>query len=133
MSQANVEPVRRAWRDFREGGVEATLPYYAEDCVCEDLPGLPDRAVYRGRQGVLERNRHWVEMWRDWDLVPVEFIDAGDDVVVVVTAIHGHGRQSDAPIESRVVFVYDIRDGKAIRDRAFTSRSDALEAAGLQE
>ena len=133
MSQENVEIVHQAWMDFKDGGTEATLDYYAEDCVCEDVPGLPDRTIYRGREGVLERSRHFREMWRDFDLEPVEYIDAGDDVVVVVTAIRGHGRGSDAPIESGVAFVYDIRDGRAVRDRAFTSRSDALEAAGLSE
>jgi ketosteroid isomerase-like protein len=133
MSRENVEIVRQAWRDFKDGGTEATLDYYSENCVCEDVPGLPDRAIYRGLEGVLERGRHFREMWRDFDLEPVEFIDAGDDVVVVVTAIHGHGRESAAPIESEVAFVYDIRDGKAIRDRAFASRGQALEAAGMSE
>ena len=130
---SNVEVVRQAWKDFSEGGVDATLPYYAEDCVCEDVPELPDRTIYRGREGVRERSRRFREMWRDFDLEPVEFIDGGDDVVVVVTATRGHGRESDAPIESGVSFVYDIRDGRAIRDRAFMSRRQALEAAGLSE
>jgi hypothetical protein len=35
----------------------------------------------------------------------------------------------DAP----AAFVYDVHDGKIVQDRAFTSRSEALEAAGLSE
>lgn len=70
-------------------------------------------------------------MWLDWHLEPVEVIDA--DVVVVVTAVRNHGRASDAPIEGGVAFAYELRDGQAVRDRAFTSRAEALEAAGLSE
>jgi ketosteroid isomerase-like protein len=30
-------------------------------------------------------------------------------------------------------FVYEVRDGSIVRDRAFTSRDQALEAAGLSD
>jgi ketosteroid isomerase-like protein len=72
-------------------------------------------------------------MWRDMVLTPVEFIDAGEDAVVVVATLRGHGHESDAPTETTVAFAYEVRNGLAVRDRAFTSRSQALEAAGLSE
>jgi hypothetical protein len=53
--------------------------------------------------------------------------------VVVVTSLRGHGRESDASTETSIDFVYEIGDGLAVRDRAFTSRSQALEAAGRSE
>ena len=51
MPRENVEIARQAWTAFTEGGVQATLPYYAEECICEDMPELPDGAVYQGRRG----------------------------------------------------------------------------------
>jgi ketosteroid isomerase-like protein len=63
---------------------------------------------------------------------PAEFIDAGSEVVVVAT-MHGHGDVSDAPMRTTFAFVYEVRDGMIVRDRAFTSRYQALEAAGLAE
>ena len=125
--------MRRGWKAFKEGGIDATLDTYAEDCVSEDVPELPDRASYRGWKGVRERSSHFREMWRDMDVEPVEFIDAGDDVVVVVVALRGHGKGGGTPIAIEAAFVYEIRDGKTVRDRAFLSRSQALEAAGLSE
>ena len=80
-----------------------------------------------------ERNRQFTETWGDVSFEPVEFIDAGDDVVVAVVAIRGHGRGSDVPIDGLAVFVYDVRDSAIVRDRAFESRREALEAAGLRE
>jgi ketosteroid isomerase-like protein len=56
-----------------------------------------------------------------------------DGVVVVVTAIRGHGRGSDAPMEAEASWVYEVRDGLIVRDRAFRSKGEALEAAGPSE
>jgi ketosteroid isomerase-like protein len=67
----------------------------------------------------------------DWE--PLEFMDAGGDVVVAVIAMRALGRGSDVPVETEVGFVLEVRDGRIVRDRAFTSRSEALEAAGLEE
>jgi len=45
--------------------------------------------------------------------------------------MRAHGRGSGAPIETAAAFVYEVRDGMIVRDRAFTSRNEALVAAGL--
>jgi ketosteroid isomerase-like protein len=47
--------------------------------------------------------------------------------------MRAHGRGSGAPIELQGAFVYEVRDGRIVTDRAFTSRNQALEAAGLRE
>jgi ketosteroid isomerase-like protein len=133
MSQENVEVARQVWRAYNNQGLEAALDYFAGDIVCEDFPELPDRATYEGKEGFRERYRHFTEIWGDFVMKPVEFIDAGDDVVVAVIAMTGRGMGSDAPMDAAAVFVYEIRDGKIARDRPFTSRSQALEAAGLSE
>ena len=131
MSRENIEVVRQAWKAYTsEGGPEAALEYFAKDCVCEDFPELPDRGVYAGWEGLLERNRQFVETWGDFVMQPVEFIDMGDDVVIAVIAMTGRGGESGIPLDAPAVFVYEFRDGVVVRDRAFTSRSQALEAAG---
>ncbi len=133
MSQENVEIVREAWKAYDGRGIDGYLDYVAEDCVCEDFPELPDRATYTGREGQRERYWHFVGIWGEFVMDPVEFIDAGDDVVVAVVAMTGRGEGSGAPLDAPAVFVYELRDGLVVRDRPFTSRSQALEAAGLRE
>jgi ketosteroid isomerase-like protein len=132
MSEENVEVVRAAWRAYQERGRDAALEYFAENCVCEDFPELPDRATYTGRDGWLERDRQFRRPWADIVFKPAEFIDAGSEVVVVAT-MHGHGKGSSAPMQTTFAFVYEVRDGSVVRDRAFTSRGHALEAVGLSE
>ena len=133
MSQENVEIVREAWRAYRDRGTDAALDYFSEDCVCEDFPELPDRGTYRGRDGWRERDRQFRRAWADIDFEPREFIDTGGDEVVVVAAMHGHGGGSEVPMQMTFAYVYKVRDGSIVRDRAFTSRDQALEAAGLSE
>jgi ketosteroid isomerase-like protein len=53
--------------------------------------------------------------------------------VVAVIAMHGRGKGSGAPFDLLPYFVYEVRDGRIVRDRAFTSKAQALEAAGLRE
>ena len=91
MSQENVEIVR-IWRAYNDGGIEAAAEYFAHDCVCEDVPGLPDRATSRGSEGAREPDRHFKETWGDLGLKPLEFIDAGAEVVVAVIVMRAHGR-----------------------------------------
>ena len=64
---------------------------------------------------------------------PREFIDAGEGVVIAVVDMTGRGKGSGAPLDAQAFFVCELDAGLIVRDRAFTSRSQALEAAGLSE
>jgi ketosteroid isomerase-like protein len=56
------------------------------------------------------------------------FIDAGEAVVVPVR-ISGRGRASGARLDTRLVHLWVLRDGKAITGEVYRSTEDALEAA----
>ena len=61
-----------------------------------------------------------------------EIVDAGDGVLV---AVHQRvtGKKSGVPLESRYFTVWSFRGDKAIRIESFGERTEALEAAGLEE
>jgi ketosteroid isomerase-like protein len=59
-----------------------------------------------------------------------EFIEAGDQVVVVGT-IHGRTALTDTVFEQRVGAVWRLRDGKVIRVVYFMDPAEALAAAGV--
>ncbi len=130
MSQENVEIVRRAWAAYGEGGWDAAVPFFADDCVVEDFPEMADREHYAGRAGLRERDRHFRESWGDFAIEPVELIDAGDSIVAVFT-MHVRGRGSGAPLDVQAAFVYELRGDQIARDRAYSSKDQALEAVGL--
>ena len=133
MSEENVAIVREAWEAFMERGTDAVVEYYAEDCVAESIPEAPDRTTHKGWEGLRDRYRIFSEAWGGLNWEPVEFIDAGKGVVVAVIAMRGHGQGGRTPIGTTLTFVYELRNGRIVRDRPFMSRSQALEAAGLEE
>jgi ketosteroid isomerase-like protein len=63
----------------------------------------------------------------------VEFIDAGEDQVVVVERFGGRAKISGIETEQTEALVSTIRDGKIARCREFMTRDEALEAVGLSE
>jgi len=133
MSQENVELVREVWAAYENGGIEATSGYYAHDAVVDDFPDLPDGKTYVGFEGARERYWHFVRAWGDFSIEPVDFIDGGGDSVVVATAMVGCAPGSGLPLDAPAVFVWEVRDRKIVRDRAFTSKQAALKAVGLAE
>jgi ketosteroid isomerase-like protein len=133
MSQQNVEVVQRGWAAFLSGGTQATLDGWTEDCVFEEFQEMPDSGRYVGHAGVLEAVQHFTEAWGDLTFEPLEFIDVGDDQVIAVVGYRGRGRSSGAPMKTPVAWLYHLRDGRIARARAFISKQQALEAAGLPD
>jgi len=72
------------------------------------------------------------DAYDDVRVEPEEFIDAGDDVIVIAR-IKGTGRASGVDVDWRQGYIWTIRDGKGVRFRWFSDPDQALEAAGLRE
>ena len=67
-------------------------------------------------------------------MVPEEFIDAGDDQVLVFSREGGRGRGSGAEVMTQpTAHLWTIRNGRAVRMQSYWERTEALEAAGLTE
>jgi ketosteroid isomerase-like protein len=122
MSQENVEIVRR----FLAADVDEAMPYADPGIVWNPIEELPTQ----GHEAVRASLDHWKAEWEDYEVVPEEFVDIGDQVVVTVR-LRGRGRGSGVQIDARFYDVYTLRDGKIVRMDQFTDRSEALEAAGL--
>jgi uncharacterized protein len=117
VSEANVELVRAIYERARTGDLEGALALIDRDFEGRDRPEIPDPQVYRGHQGVLDALRVSFSEFDSVDFVPEEFIDAGDEVVVVFR-FTGIGRESGVPIDERLRHVWTVRHGKAIRMEA---------------
>ena len=72
----------------------------------------------------------WLAAWDSYTVGVEEFIEAGDQIVVVVNLERGRGKGSGADVEYRSANVFDVRDGKVVRRRPFADRREALDAVG---
>ena len=88
-------------------------------------------ASYRGHAGVRQWVEDTLEVWEEFRPEPVEFIDAGDHVVVDVRW-RGRGRASAVEVDEKVTQVFTFRGGKIVRAETFTDRGQALQAAGCE-
>lgn len=96
------------------------------------IQGLIERKVYRGHEGLRHWWREYREAWETvWDEVE-DLIDAGDQVVSVLTT-HARGKASGVAVELHMAVVWTFRQGKIVRVALFANRAEALEAAGLSE
>lgn len=134
MSEENVETVRRIYEAAASRDSEAIFDLYDEGVVLDGskvaLPG--NEMIYTGHDGLRKLFRAWSEAWDQVEYGYDELIDAGNQVVAVVTR-HARGRTSGVEVEKQFALVWTIREGKAIRVVWFLDRANALHAAGLSE
>jgi ketosteroid isomerase-like protein len=128
VTQANVNLVREIYDRFRAGDEEGALALLDPEVEVHDRPEIPDPQIYRGRDGALASLNASRATFAGLDLVPEEFLDAGDRVVVVFR-FRGRGRESGIEVDERLAHLWTIRDGRAIRMEVHSSRDAALEAA----
>jgi ketosteroid isomerase-like protein len=131
MSLENVELVRRCFELFQRGETEALLRYVDPAIETIEAADLAGAESYIGHAGLAKTYDHWAAQWDDFRVELTELIDAGRDVVAV-TRHHGTGRASGVAVEAVVAYLLTVDDGRLVRMRIFTTRAQALEAAGLR-
>jgi ketosteroid isomerase-like protein len=133
MSQENVEIVRAALEAFNRGDVDAVVADAAPDLEYVATGAIPGAGgVYRGPEGFRRFLETFWGEFADARIELHEFIDAGNRVLVSQT-LRGRGKQSGVEANWPVWQLWTLRDGKIVRGRGYTSRQEAVDAAGLTE
>jgi len=131
MSQANVEVARRFSEHFTRTG-EVDFSVIAPDAVFDNSNAMFDGAVYRGHDGVRTYLALLRGMWEGIRFEPQEFIAVGEDRVIVEVRMVVRGRDEIEALAHSAT-LYTFSEGKITHAKAFQSKADALEAAGLRE
>jgi ketosteroid isomerase-like protein len=136
MSQENVENLRKMFALFNEGGVQAATDalrhLLASDFGLEEAEVLPDPEAYTGKEAFVANLAKLEESFDELRLEPLEIVDRGERIVVVVS-MRGRGRGSSAPVEMTFTQLWTVRDGKAVSLHDYATKAEALEAVGLSE
>jgi ketosteroid isomerase-like protein len=133
MSQENVEIVRRAYEAFNLVDLDALAELAEADVVMDWSRSIgPQRGVYRGLAGV----EAWIaaisEAFASFEILPLEYIGAGDRIVVPAR-VKGQGRGSGIVVDAEGVTLWELERGRVVRLTLYETKKEALEAAGLRE
>jgi ketosteroid isomerase-like protein len=136
MSEENVELVRRTYEAAYEAGsqadYDAVVSYFHPEIEFHAYPRSPGVGVYHGKQALREYLENVWERYERGRIEVEELLDAGDQVVAVIT-LHAVPKRGQNEITVHIVEVFTIRDGLLAERRAYSTRNEALEAAGLSE
>jgi ketosteroid isomerase-like protein len=128
MSQENVEIVRRGFEAFQRGGPEGLLDLFTDDVVTYRAD--PDKSTFDGKAGFRAATADWTEDFSEWHVLPQEFTDLGERVLVRVLQI-AQGRSSGVRVEEDYWFLFELTDSRVSKLSFYSRPAEALKAAGL--
>jgi ketosteroid isomerase-like protein len=132
---ANVELVRAHYAATNERDFPRAMWHYAEDVELVVPSGTYVNAgTFSGRDEVGRWFGDWFATFdRDARFDIRELIDIDEASVLLIARHHARGRTSRVAVEADVIWLYELREDKIKRVRAFQTRPEAFQAVGLEE
>ena len=112
---SNLNSVQGVYDAFAKGDIPAVLGFLSSDVDWTEAEGFPYGGTYTGPNAVLEGvfMRLGTE-WESFAVVPDEFIDGGD-TVVVLGKYSGTYKATGKSFQANFAHVWKVREGKAVR------------------
>jgi ketosteroid isomerase-like protein len=135
MSQENVEMVRREYVALAARDWVAIAETWHPDIELEALKADPEAGTYRGLDETTRYFDTWSEPYLEYRVEADEILDAGDRVVRWSESLPA-ACTAAIPIRGCSKWLYRLirfKEGKIWRVKEYSTRAQALEAAGLSE
>jgi ketosteroid isomerase-like protein len=110
------------------GDVEPYLSFLSEDISYAPATAQTEGMTYEGKDAVRQYLSGISETWNGLECEPTEFRTIGK-CLVMIGRWRASGRASGVAVDSPLVVVHEIRDGKIVWLRAFTDLDEAVSAA----
>jgi len=132
MSQENVAAVQEAYQAFSQGDIAGAVAGIAEDADWVTSDELPLGGTLHGRDEIAKAWSQIPEYFDEFSVKPDEFIDAGDRVVMPITA-RGRPHGSAQTVEVPETQGYTVRNGTIVEVREYPTKAEALKILGLSQ
>jgi ketosteroid isomerase-like protein len=126
-----IATLRAAYAAFNRGDIEAAVQALDAQIEWTEPPEFPGGGTYHGCEGAKQYLAQSRAAWAEVISEPVQFIPAGDRIVVFVHA-RVRPKNSREWQEVNLADVYTFRGGKAVAMRAFADRQEALRWVGAE-
>jgi ketosteroid isomerase-like protein len=130
MDQAQVDLLREFYDALTHDDVDRAVQLCDPDVRVWLNPDVVAALPPRGHKEVASYLRGWFDSWDTYVPRPQEFLDAGDQVVVMVK-LRARGKGSRFEIEEEMADVFTLDDGSIVQLRLYVDRGVALDAAGI--
>jgi ketosteroid isomerase-like protein len=126
---SSLDLVKRSYAAFEQGDLEGVLGDLDPEIEWQQAQGLPHGGTYHGRDEVRRSifdplDEEW---WDEFSAVPTEFLDAGDEVVVL-GRYRGVAKRTGKHLDVPFVHVWTVRGERAVRFRQFLDTAGWIEA-----
>jgi ketosteroid isomerase-like protein len=119
---------------FNRGDYELVYSVFDPDIeveIAESVSPLGFGPVLRGREEVISEWRRWMDDWELFRRDPVELVDLGDRMLVLVRQT-ARNRGSGADLENHVAHVFTLREGSVVHQKEYDEWAAALAAVDLE-
>ena len=124
----DVEVVRRAVDAFSRGDADAFTELTTPDVEWKVGLAAVEGEVFRGHDGVRTYFERLRGAWSEFHFLADEYRELGD-AVLVLGRLRGFGRGGGVPVESPVGAVWELREGRIWRLRAYLTHEEAIAVA----
>jgi ketosteroid isomerase-like protein len=130
MSQENISVIRGMYESFSTGDVSAVLRRMHQQIEWKEAENFiyADRNPYVGPQAVLEGVfMRLASEWADFMVIPEEWLDAGNHVVVLGT-YSGRHKESGKEVRAQFAHIWGVTHGRVVRFQQYTDTKQFAEA-----
>jgi ketosteroid isomerase-like protein len=132
MPHENAEAVREAIEAWNRHELDSFLEMFDPECEVLFRPDVVERGPYHGKAELRGWAESFLAAFPDHRAEIVEMLEASESVVVVFRH-GGRGGHSGAEVDMSDFHIFEFQGGKVGRWLGFSSRKEALEAAGVRE
>ena len=131
MDQEHVDLLRNFYEALNRDDVESAVELCDPEVRVYLNPDVVAALPPKGQREVADYLRGWFQSWDKYTPDPQEFIESGDEVVVLVQ-LHARGKNSRFEIEEDMADIFKFDDGKIVQLRLYVDRGVALRGGGLE-
>jgi ketosteroid isomerase-like protein len=129
MTSVDVDALQRIYLRWGQGNFWS-FESFDEDVQARWATEVPDIGTSEGIDGLAQLLSDWMTAWQACRIEADSFQQVGDRVVVFVRVL-ARGSGSDIDVEMENAHVWTMRDGQAVKIRAYSDRERAMREVGL--
>jgi uncharacterized protein len=128
---SNSDTLKQGYEAFGRGDLDGATENFADDIRWEnpEAPQMPNNGVTQGRDAVKQLFADLDNYWESFTIVPDEFIESGD-TVVVLSHSEAKGKETGKQVKLPWVHVWRFSGGKVTEVQALTDTALAADALG---